>query len=281
MSSKTFCILNLRLSLQEAGQGNVSSNSNNNGGTSNQRHRSSASGKVSSGLVQQQQSAPLYRAASPVETAPTSKQNHRRDSGGRGSPRGPAAQSQPQLAPPAAAVVDPQTQAQSQPTQVERGGKRPPRPQAIRLAGKEQAVSLMNSSETESGLGHGEEKSVKQIPSDVGPTTSLLERQDSRRLRNKDRPDRPVWTPRRREGVAVGAEAPVSSNGATAHPVGVSAVEAGSANGPTGTDITTKLDKGERGNHGKHAGRSGAESRMDSQQGSGGSLPPVAAWYLA
>ena len=252
----------------------MSSNSNNNsnGGTSNQRHKSSASGKVSSGVVQQQQSAPVYRAASPVETAPTSKQSHRRDSGGRASPRGVVAQNQPQSAPSAAAGVDPLTQAQSQPTQVERGGKRPPRPQAIRLAGKDQAVSLMNSSETETGLGHGDEKSVKQISSDVGSVTSLSERQDSRRLRNKDRPDRPVWTPRRREGVPLGAESPVSSNGGTVHPVGVSIVEAASANASTGTDSTSKHDKGERGNHGKHTGRSGSESRVDSHQGPGGSF---------
>jgi hypothetical protein len=265
------------LSFQEAGQGNLSSNSHSNGGASNQRHRSSASGKASSGVVQQQQSASLYRAASPVETAPTSKQSHRRDSGGRTSPRGAVAQSQPQSAPPATAVVDPQIQAQSQPAQVERGGKRPPRPQAIRLAGKDQAVSLMNSSETETGLGHGEEKSAKQIPSEVGSGTSLSERQDSRRLRNKDRPDRPVWTPRRREGVTLGAEAPVSSNDGTVHPVGVSTAEVASANALAGTDFTSKHDRGERGNLGKHTGRSGSESRVDYHQVSGGYFLPVAA----
>lgn len=167
-----------------------------------------------------------------------------------------------------AAAEDAQTQ--QIPSPQERGGKRPPRPQTIRLLVKDQPASLLPSAEVDSETGHINDKTTKQIPGE-GVPVSVSERHDSRRLRNKDRPDRPVWTPRRRDGGTAGADGTVVSNGVTASPVSAPTSETSlGTTAQSGTDMALKNDKGERGNHGRHTGRAGTESRgSDNHQAPG------------
>ncbi|XP_024373687.1 uncharacterized protein [Physcomitrium patens] len=233
----------------------------------NQRHRSSGSTKVAAGAVQQAQSVTAYRATSPGKSGSSGKQNHRQESGGRISPRG----SLPQGSSSPGAGSDHQAQSHASGTQVERVGKRPPRPQAIRLAGKDQAVSLLSSAEAEGQGGNGEEWSVKHVGSDgVAVTPSSSEKQDARRLRNKDRPDRPVWTPRRREGVTGKADGAASTNGVTSASGG-SSTDGAPPTAQSGTDVGFKNDRTER-SSGRQNGKSGSEVRSSvSHQTSGGS----------
>lgn len=234
------------------------------GGASNQRHRTPASSKALPGVLQPQQPVLAYRATSPGESTSTIKQSHRRESGGRSSPRGGPSPSHSQPASfqqgtlPAAVFVDSQTQSQQPVAQLERGGKRPPRPQAIRLAGKDQAVSLLPA-EVESAQIHAEEKPGKQFAGD-GVSASPFDRQEARRLRNKDRPDRPVWTPRRREGTPATDQASTNST-LSSSSVGAVTLDVASANTQSGTDVVLKTEKGERVNHVRHNGRPGPDNR--------------------
>lgn len=122
----------------------------------------------------------------------------------------------------------------------------------------------------DSETGHINDKTTKQIPGE-GVPVSASERHDSRRLRNKDRPDRPVWTPRRRDGGTAGVDGTVVSNGVTASPASAPTSETSLGTpAQSGTDMALKNDKGERGNHGRHTGRAGTESRgSDNHQAPG------------
>ncbi|CAK9857792.1 unnamed protein product [Sphagnum jensenii] len=234
-----------------------------------------------------------YRATSAGSTATASstppKHSHHRESG-KSSPRaGSSVKDHAQVASSQHGVTTTQIPTEpkgiSQPL-LERGGKRPPRPQAIRLAGKDQTVSLVlplsNASEVESGASQNnnssrsvdvKEKGSNIAASDGGLSASMSDRQDARRLRNKDRPDRPVWTPRRRsETVAVGSE--VSSGNSSAVvplPISVVSPEASQANLHSGTETVSRAEKEELVNDQKHGGKSGSDGRgSESQQGSGG-----------
>ncbi|CAK9191764.1 unnamed protein product [Sphagnum jensenii] len=234
-----------------------------------------------------------YRATSAGSTATASstppKHSHHRESG-KSSPRaGSSAKDHAQVASSQHGVTTTQIPTEpkgiSQPL-LERGGKRPPRPQAIRLAGKDQTVSLVlplsSASEVESGASQNnnssrsvdvKEKGSNIAASDGGLSASMSDRQDARRLRNKDRPDRPVWTPRRRsETVAVGSE--VSSGNSSAVvplPISVVSPEASQANLHSGTETVSRAEKEELVNDQKHGGKSGSDGRgSESQQGSGG-----------
>ncbi|XP_024390724.1 uncharacterized protein [Physcomitrium patens] len=236
------------------------------GTTNNQRHRSSGPAKVAAGGVQQMQSAVAHRATSLGDSISSGKQIHRQEYGGRTSLRGTPAQgsSAPGLG------SDSHAQPQASGTQVEKVGKRPPRPQAIRLAGKDQAISLVSSVEAEGQAGNGEERSVKQVANDgAASSPSLLDKQDARRLRNKDRPDRPVWTPRRREGVTGKADGTAFAN-SPASAAGTASTEGTSSTASSGTDVGSKNDRAER-SSGRHNGRSGSEVRSsEPPQTSGG-----------
>lgn len=247
------------LCYQEPGQVVAAANGVGSGAAHSQRHRSSGSLKPAAG--QQAQVVLAYRATSPGESVSSGKQSHRQESGARSSGRGgvPLGQAavSPQGTSSAGAGLDSQGQSQAVAMQVERVGKRPPRPQAIRLAGKEQAVSLVSSLEAEAQAGNGEEKVGKQVSGDGASMASVSEKLDARRLRNKDRPDRPVWTPRRREGVAAKGDGSASANGAT--PAGTS-VEGVHGSGQAVVDAGPKSDRVER-LGGRQNGKSGSEVR--------------------
>lgn len=260
---------------QEPGQAGAAANGVGSGAAHSQRHRSSGSSKVAPGAQQQAQSAVAYRATSPGESASSGKQSHRQESGARSSGRGSLAHGQAaasgQGTSSVGAGLDSPVQSQSPATQVERGGKRPPRPQAIRLAGKDQAVSLVSSMEVEGQAGN-REKIVKQVSGDGASMASASEKQDARRLRNKDRPDRPVWTPRRRDGAATKGDGAASANGAT--PAGTASMDGAQGSVQSGTDVGSKGDRVER-SGGRQNGKSGSEMRSSEPLQTSGECPDV------
>jgi hypothetical protein len=257
----------------------------------NQQIRTPAAAKGTSSSMQPQHTV-AYRATSAGSTATASstppKHSHHRESG-KSSPRaGSSVKDHAQVASSQHGVTTTQIPTEpkgiSQPL-LERGGKRPPRPQSIRLAGKDQTVSLVlplsSASEVESGASQNnnssrsvdvKEKGSNIAASDGGLSASMSDRQDARRLRNKDRPDRPVWTPRRRsETVAVGSEVSsgISSAGVPL-PISVVSPEASQANLHSGTETVSRAEKEELVNDQKHGGKSGSDGRgSESQQGSG------------
>jgi regulator of nonsense transcripts 3 len=244
----------------ESGQVAAAANGVGTGTAHSQRNRSSGSPKVSAGGAQQAQSVLAYRATSTGDPVSSGKQSHRQEAVSRSSGRSGVPQVQTgasaQGTSSTGSALDLQAQSQAAATQVERAGKRPPRPQAIRLAGKEQAVSLMSSSEAEAQAGNGEEKVGKQMSGDGASLAS--EKQDARRLRNKDRPDRPVWTPRRREGVAAKADGAASANGAM--PAGTAPADGVQGSLQSGMDTGSKSDRMER-SSGRQNGKPGSDVR--------------------
>ncbi len=251
----------------------------------NQQIRTPAAAKGTSSSMQPQHTV-AYRATSAGSTATAGstppKHSHHRESG-KSSPRaGSSVKDHAQVASSQHGVTTTQIPTEpkgiSQPL-LERGGKRPPRPQAIRLAGKDQTVSLVSASEVESGASQNnnssrsvdvKEKGSNIAASDGGLSASMSDRQDARRLRNKDRPDRPVWTPRRRsETVAVGSEVSSGISSAVV-PITVVSPEASQANLHSGTETVSRAEKEELVNDQKHGGKSGSDGRgSESQQGSG------------
>jgi len=249
----------------------------------NQQIRTPAAAKGTSSSMQPQHTV-AYRATSAGSTATASstppKHSHHRESG-KSSPRAQVASSQHGVT---TTQIPTEPKGISQPL-LERGGKRPPRPQAIRLAGKDQTVSLVlplsSASEVESGASQNnnssrsvdvKEKGSNIAASDGGLSASMSDRQDARRLRNKDRPDRPVWTPRRRsETVAVGSEVSSGISSAVVPlPISVVSPEASQANLHSGTETVSRAEKEELVNDQKHGGKSGSDGRgSESQQGSG------------
>jgi hypothetical protein len=256
----------------------------------NQQNHSPASAKGTSGSVQLQQVVIASRAtaaASAATTSSTSKQSHRRESGKTSPQAGLSVRHRVQVAlsqhggATISIPVDPKGLSQ-QP--LERAGKWPPRPHAIRLASKDQTVSLLlppsSSSEVESGVSqnntisgsnHVKEKGSNMAASDGVLSVSVSDRQDARHLRNKDRPDRPVWTPRRRsDTVAVGSEASSGISSAVPSPTAVISAESPLVNSHSEIEAVPKGEEGENGNHRKQGVKSGSNGRgSDSQQSSG------------
>jgi hypothetical protein len=107
----------------------------------NQQIRTPAAAKGTSSSMQPQHTV-AYRATSAGSTATASstppKHSHHRESG-KSSPRAQVASSQHGVT---TTQIPTEPKGISQPL-LERGGKRPPRPQAIRLAGKDQTVYLL------------------------------------------------------------------------------------------------------------------------------------------
>ncbi|KAH8969993.1 hypothetical protein BDL97_02G062600 [Sphagnum fallax] len=253
-------------------------------------NHSPASAKGTSGSVQLQQVVIASRAtaaASAATTSSTSKQSHRRESGKTSPQAGLSVRHRVQVAlsqhggATISIPVDPKGLSQ-QP--LERAGKWPPRPHAIRLASKDQTVSLLlppsSSSEVESGVSqnntisgsnHVKEKGSNMAASDGVLSVSVSDRQDARHLRNKDRPDRPVWTPRRRsDTVAVGSEASSGISSAVPSPTAVISAESPLVNSHSEIEAVPKGEEGENGNHRKQGVKSGSNGRgSDSQQSSG------------
>lgn len=256
----------------------------------NQRNHSPASAKGTSGSVQLQQVVLASRAtaaASAATTNSTSKQSHRRESGKTSPQAGLSVRDRVQVAlsqhgaATTSIPVDPKGLSQ-QP--LERAGKWPPRPHAIRLASKDQTVSLLlppsSSSEVESGVSqndnisgsnHVKEKGSNMAASDGVLSVSVSDRQDARHLRNKDRPDRPVWTPRRRsDTVAVGSEVSSGISFAVPSPTAVISPESPLVNSHSEIEPVPKGEEGENGNHHKQGVKSGSNGRgSESQQSSG------------
>jgi hypothetical protein len=122
-----------------------------------------------------------------------------------------------------------------------------------------------------SGSNHVKEKGSNMAASDGVLSVSVSDRQDARHLRNKDRPDRPVWTPRRRsDTVAVGSEVSSGISSAVPSPTAVISPESPLVNSHSEIETVPKGEEGENGNHHKQGVKSGSNGRgSESQQSSG------------
>ncbi|KAG6549749.1 hypothetical protein Mapa_008729 [Marchantia paleacea] len=257
----------------EAGPGSPSLSSATGGSSYSQRHRPPVSPRVNSpGTPSQQGPSSFYNASSGENNTPTglSKSGHRRDLG-RNSSRGGLSPrehtSSVQQSASSQLPSDPQTQSQQVSNQAERGGKRPPRPQSARASGKEQVFSSAFPSESDAGPSTTEEKISNTSPKEAYSSGTGIDKQDSRRVRNKDRPDRPVWTPRRRSDTApssdpssswVPSDASTSDNVAPDTPA--------TAGSQTGVDTVFKPDKAERVPH-RQAGKGASSAESGSGEG--------------
>ncbi|KAL3701267.1 hypothetical protein R1sor_019289 [Riccia sorocarpa] len=252
----------------EGGPGSPSPSANTPSGAYSQRHRTAISPRVSSpGTPSQQVSNAVYVASSGDGNSSTglSKSGHRREVGrnaSRGglSPREHAAGTQQaassQLPGPA------ESHAQQSSSQAERGGKRPPRPQSARTSGKEQVVSSAFPSESDIAPSATEDKVTNASPKDSYTSSTGSEKQDARRVRNKDRPDRPVWTPRRRSDSAQTVDASsawVPSDASTPDSEGAGVSQ-------TGSETLSKPEKTDKGAH-RQAGK--LSPSVDSGTGEG------------
>ncbi|CAM6129447.1 unnamed protein product [Calypogeia fissa] len=219
-------------------------------GSYNQRHRPPVSPRVTSASTQPQ----LATSGEGSAGAAPSKPSQRREVSGRNSSRGGSPRDQ--QSPHVTLLQDSCSQQQGSPQPVDRVGKRPPRPQNVRISGKEQSPSLASSGESDQAASLSSNSTPAEEKSDSFPAS---DRQDSRRVRNKDRPDRPVWTPRRRSDTAQNTDA--SSSVSSAAPV--SSEE---------KSETSKLEKSEKGLHrqvGKALSISGQNSAVESKGADG------------
>ncbi|KAJ7514598.1 hypothetical protein O6H91_23G051500 [Diphasiastrum complanatum] len=207
------------------------------------KHRPPVSPKITS-AVQQQQRAPSPGGS--VSTNSTSKQMNRRESAGKSS-RGSVSLSKEQ----GVVQADYPTQNRDHSVQTE---KRLLRLQVSRMSSKDHAFSLSTSlspSEAEVGLQQLNLESKVQADGLTNNQSAIYlaspisgsDRQDARRVKNKDRPDRPVWTPRRRADNSQGADISVSM--ATSTKLSESSVASvlGSDNTLTETGDTSSYNK--------------------------------------
>ncbi|OAE23246.1 hypothetical protein AXG93_620s1130 [Marchantia polymorpha subsp. ruderalis] len=257
----------------ETGPGSPSLSSATGGSSYSQRHRPPVSPRVNSpGTPSQQGPSSFYNSMSGESNTPTglSKSGHRRDLG-RNSTRGGLSPrehtSSVQQSASSQLPSDPQTQSQQVSNQTERVGKRPPRPQSARATGKEQVFSSAFPSESDAGPSTTEEKISNASPKEAYSAGTGIDKQDSRRVRNKDRPDRPVWTPRRRSDTAqssdpssswVPSDASASDNVAPDTPA--------TAGSSIGVDTVFKPDKAERVPH-RQAGKGATSAESGSGEG--------------
>lgn len=163
----------------------------------NQRHRPPMSARINSASSQPQLATSVEGSA----VAAPPKISQRREVSGRNSSRGALSPRDQQSPSHATLLQDSPSQQQGSPQPAERAGKRPPRPQNIRMTGKEPAPSLASHSESDQAASLTSNSLPTEEKSESFPASGS-ERQDTRRVRNKDRPDRPVWTPRRRSDPA-------------------------------------------------------------------------------
>ncbi|BBM97426.1 regulator of nonsense transcripts 3 [Marchantia polymorpha subsp. ruderalis] len=257
----------------ETGPGSPSLSSATGGSSYSQRHRPPVSPRVNSpGTPSQQGPSSFYNSMSGESNTPTglSKSGHRRDLG-RNSTRGGLSPrehtSSVQQSASSQLPSDPQTQSQQVSNQTERVGKRPPRPQSARATGKEQVFSSAFPSESDAGPSTTEEKISNASPKEAYSAGTGIDKQDSRRVRNKDRPDRPVWTPRRRSDTAqssdpssswVPSDASASDNVTPDTPA--------TAGSSIGVDTVFKPDKAERVPH-RQAGKGATSAESGSGEG--------------
>ncbi|KAB1210896.1 Regulator of nonsense transcripts UPF3 [Morella rubra] len=160
---------------------------------------------VPEGLLQQQGVTPVA-GNSPASTV--SKENQRNEAGGRLIRslllNKEARQGQ------SSTVVQPQQKIQILSSE---SGKRPPRPINARLGSN----GLASKSEPNSFGSEGEPKEDKFYKKDLQGLVNVSEKQE-KRTRNRDRPDRGVWTPLRRSEVSRASDDRLSSS-SLSHPI--------------------------------------------------------------
>lgn len=161
--------------------------------------------QVPEGLLQQQGVTPVA-GNSPASTV--SKENQRNEAGGRLIRslllNKEARQGQ------SSTVVQPQQKIQILSSE---SGKRPPRPINARLGSN----GLASKSEPNSFGSEGEPKEDKFYKKDLQGLVNVSEKQE-KRTRNRDRPDRGVWTPLRRSEVSHASDDRLSSS-SLSHPI--------------------------------------------------------------
>ncbi|KAL2650414.1 hypothetical protein R1flu_018542 [Riccia fluitans] len=251
----------------EGGPGSPSPSANTPVGPYSQRHRTAVSPRVSSpGTPSQQVSNASFATSSGDgnNSSGLTKSGHRRELG-RSSSRGGQSPREAGIQQAASSQLlgptESQTQSQQSSSQAERGGKRPPRPQSARASGKEQVVSSAFPSESDVAPSAIEDKVSSASPRESYAPNTLSEKQDSRRVRNKDRPDRPVWTPRRRSDSAQSSDPSPSWV-----PSDASTYDSVTTDMPTGGEIMSNFQKAEKGAH-RQAGKVAPSGDSGSSEG--------------